>query len=64
LDKAAFDLYKKANAGYSDFKIEKTPSKQEELYEVTASLLFEQGKYDEAGKVAEEGLKNSLKINL
>jgi tetratricopeptide (TPR) repeat protein len=57
LDKAAFDLYKKANAGYSDFKTEKTPSKQEELYEVTASLLFEQGKYDEAGKVAEEGLK-------
>jgi len=57
LDKAAFDLYKKANAGYTDFKIEKTPSKQEELYEVTASLLFEQQKYEEAGKVAEEGLK-------
>ena len=57
LDKAAFDLYKKANAGYSDFKIEKTPSKQEELYDVTASLLFDQGKYEEAGKVAEEGLK-------
>lgn len=57
LDKAAFDLYKKANAGYTDFKTEKTPSKQEELYEVTASLLFEQGKYDEAGKIAEEGLK-------
>lgn len=59
LDKAAFDLYKKTpdGAGYSDFKIETTPSKQEELYEVTASLLFEQQKYDEAGKVAEEGLK-------
>ena len=57
LDKAAFDLYKKANAGYTDFKTEKTPSKQEELYEVTASLLFEQGNYDEAGKIAEEGLK-------
>ncbi|WP_333852055.1 tetratricopeptide repeat protein [Epilithonimonas sp.] len=57
LDKAAFDLYKKANAGYTDFKTEKTPSKQEELYEVTASLLFEQQKYEEAGKVAEEGLK-------
>jgi predicted Zn-dependent protease len=57
LDKAAFDLYKKANAGYTDFKVEKTPSKQEELYEVTASLLFDQQKYDEAGKIAEEGLK-------
>ena len=57
LDKAAFDLYKKAQAGYSDFKVEKTPSKQEELYEVTASLLFEQQKYEEAAKIAEEGLK-------
>lgn len=57
LDKAAFDLYKKANAGYSDFKTEKTPSKQEELYDVTASLLFELKKYDEAAKIAEEGLK-------
>ncbi len=57
LDKAAFDLYKKANAGYSDFKTEKTPSKQEELYDVTASLLFELQKYDEAAKIAEEGLK-------
>lgn len=56
LDKAAFDLYKKANAGYSDFKTEKTPSKQEELYDVTASLLFELQKYDEAAKIAEEGL--------
>lgn len=56
LDKAAFDLYKKTS-DYTDFKTEKTPSKQEELYEITASLLFEQQKYDEAGKVAEEGLK-------
>ncbi|WP_312765987.1 hypothetical protein [Epilithonimonas sp.] len=59
LDKAAFDLYKKTpdGAGYSDFKTETTPSKQEELYDVTASLLFEQQKYDEAGRIAEEGLK-------
>ncbi len=57
LDQAAFDLYKKANAGYTDFKTEKTPSKQEELYDVTASLLFELQKYDEAAKIAEEGLK-------
>lgn len=56
LDKAAFDLYKKTS-DYSDFKTEKTPSKQEELYEITASLLFDQQKYEEAGKVAEEGLK-------
>lgn len=59
LDKAAFDLYKKApgGAGYTDFKTEQTPSKQEELYEVTASLLFEQKKYDEAAALADEGLK-------
>ena len=59
LDKAAYDLYKKTpdGAGYTEFKTETTPSKQEELYDVTASLLFEQGKYDEAGKIAEEGLK-------
>ncbi|WP_312824915.1 hypothetical protein [Epilithonimonas sp.] len=56
LDKAAFDLYKKTK-DYTDFKTEKTPSKQEELYEVAASLLFEQKRYDEAGKLAEEGLK-------
>jgi tetratricopeptide (TPR) repeat protein len=56
LDKAAFDLYKKANAGYTDFKTEKTPNKQEELYELLASLLFEQQKYDEAAKIANEGL--------
>ncbi|GGG60428.1 hypothetical protein [Epilithonimonas arachidiradicis] len=56
LDKAAFDLYKKTS-DYTDFKTEKTPSKQEELYEIAASLLFEQQKYDEAGKIAEEGLK-------
>lgn len=56
LDKQAFDLYKKTS-DYSDFKTEKTPSKQEELYEITASLLFEEQKYDEAGRIAEEGLK-------
>ncbi len=59
LDKAAFDLYKKTagGAGYTDFKTETTASKQEELYDVTASLLFDQKRYDEAGKLAEEGLK-------
>ncbi len=59
LDKAAFDLYKKTpgGAGYTDFKTETTASKQEELYDVTASLLFEQKRYEEAGKLAEEGLK-------
>ncbi|MCG2792113.1 MAG: tetratricopeptide repeat protein [Weeksellaceae bacterium] len=59
LDKAAFDLYKKApeSAGYSDFKTEQTPNKQEELYEITATLLFEQKKYDEAAALANEGLK-------
>lgn len=59
LDKAAFDLYKKTpdGAGYTDFKTETTASKQEELYDITASLLFDQKRYDEAGKLAEEGLK-------
>lgn len=59
LDKAAYDLYKKTpdGAGYTDFKTETTPSKLEELYEVTASLLFEQKKYDEAAALASEGMK-------
>ena len=59
LDKAAYDLYKKATdgAGYTEFKTETTPSKQEELYDLLASLLFDQKRYDEAGKLAEEGLK-------
>lgn len=59
LDKAAYDLYKKTpdGAGYTDFKTETTPSKLEELYEVTASLLFEQKKYDEAAALANEGMK-------
>ena len=59
LDKAAYDLYKKTagSAGYTEFKTEVTPSKQEELYDLLASLLFEQKRYDEAGKVADEGLK-------
>jgi len=59
LDKAAFDLYKKTpdGAGYTEFKTETTPSKQEELYDLLASLLFAQNKFEEAGKVAEEGLK-------
>mgnify|MGYP003605129471 FL=1 len=59
LDKAAYDLYKKTpgGAGYTEFKTETTSSKQEELYDLLASLLFEQKRYDEAGKTAEEGLK-------
>ncbi|WDF45149.1 hypothetical protein PQ459_09570 [Chryseobacterium sp. KACC 21268] len=59
LDKAAYDLYKKTpgGAGYTDFKTETSTSKQEELYDITASLLFDQKRYDEAGKLAEEGLK-------
>lgn len=59
LDKTAFDLYKKTSggAGYTDFKTETTPSKQEEMYDLLASLLFAQNKFDEAGKVADEGLK-------
>ena len=59
LDKAAYDLYKKTpdGAGYSEFKTETTTNKQEELYDLLASLLFEQKRYDEAGKMAEEGLK-------
>lgn len=59
LDKAAFDLYKKTpdGAGYTEFKTETTPSKQEELYDLLASLLFAQNKFEEAGKVADEGLK-------
>lgn len=59
LDKTAYDLYKKTpgGAGYTDFKTETGASKQEELYDITASLLFDQKRYDEAGKLAEEGLK-------
>ncbi len=59
LDKAAYDLYKKTpdGAGYTDFKTETTPNKQEELYDLVASLLFQEQRFDEALKVADEGLK-------
>lgn len=59
LDQVAYDLYKKTpgGAGYSDFKSETTPSKLEELYEITSSLLLEQKKYDEAAALSDEGLK-------
>ncbi len=58
LDKAAYDLYKKTagGAGYTDFKTETTASKQEEMYDLLASLLFSQDRFEEAGKVATEGL--------
>ena len=59
LDKSAYDLYQKMKDGsdYSDFKIEKTTSKQEELYEILASLLFDQQKFEEAAAISDEGLK-------
>lgn len=59
LDKSAYDLYQKMKDGsdYSDFKIEKTPSKEEELYEILASLLFDQQKFEEAATISDAGLK-------
>ena len=59
LDKSAYELYQKMKdaSDYSDFKIEKTPSKQEELYEILASLLFDQQKFEEAAVISDDGLK-------
>ncbi|WP_312322455.1 tetratricopeptide repeat protein [Soonwooa sp.] len=59
LDKATFDLYKKmgASSDYTDFKEEKTPSKEEEMYDIQSALLMEMEKYDQAIDVAQKGLK-------
>lgn len=59
LDKSAFDLYKKmgASSDFTDFKIENTPSKEEEMYEIQSLLLFDIEKYDAAIIATEKGLK-------
>lgn len=59
LDKSTFDLYKKmgASSDFTDFKIENTPSKEEEMYEIQSLLLFDMGKFDDAITATEKGLK-------
>lgn len=59
LDKNAYDLYSKMKdaSEFSDFKIEKTPSKEEELYEIQSVLLMDLEKYDDAIAVADKGIK-------
>ena len=58
LDKNSFELYKKmgATADYTDFKIENTPSVEQELYETTAALYLDAKKYDEALALIDKGL--------
>ena len=58
LDKNSFELYKKmgATADYTDFKMENTPSVEQELYETAASLYVDSQKYDEALSLIDKGL--------
>lgn len=57
LDKASWDLMKKAGAGadYTDFKTEVTKSVEEELYETNAQLLLDAERYDEAIELTKKG---------
>lgn len=59
LDKSSFELYKKMGAAsdFTDFKIESTPSKEEEMYDIQSALLMELGKYDDAIAITQQGLK-------
>ncbi|WP_300675574.1 tetratricopeptide repeat protein [Soonwooa sp.] len=59
LDKSTFDLYKKmgASGDYTDFKEEKTPSKEEEIYDFQSLLLMDLGRYDDAISLIEKGIK-------
>lgn len=59
LDKTSFDLYKKmgATSDYTDFKEERTASKEEEIYDIQSALLMELEKYNEAIEVTQKGLK-------
>ncbi|WP_313215334.1 tetratricopeptide repeat protein [Soonwooa sp.] len=68
LDKSTFDLYKKmgASSDYTDFKEEKTASKEEEIFDIQSALLMELEKYDQAIVVAQQGLKkfpNNAKLS-
>lgn len=57
LDKTSFELLKKTSKDYTDFKVETTPSVEQELYEITAELLMHTEKYDDALQLIEKGLK-------
>lgn len=59
LDKATWDLYKKAGAtaDYTDFKSETSKSIEQELYETNAGMLLETNRYDEALALIDKGLK-------
>lgn len=68
LDKASWELYKKAGAAadYTDFKTETSKSVEQELYETNAALLLEAKRYDEALAVIEKGQKkfpNSARLS-
>lgn len=57
-DKASFDVIKKtASKDYKNLRTEQTPSIEQELYETTAGLLLETGKYEEALELIDKGLK-------
>jgi len=45
-----------ATADYTDFKMENTPSVEQELYETAASLYVDAKKYDEALSLIDKGL--------
>jgi predicted Zn-dependent protease len=65
LDKATWDVMKKAGGDYTDFKTEQTPSLESDLYETLSSILLNTKKNDQALAVIEKGLAkfpNSTKL--
>ncbi len=56
LDKVSWEALKK-NAAYSDFKTATSPSIEQSLYEMYATILVDAEKYNEAIALTENGLK-------
>ncbi|SHI53858.1 Tetratricopeptide repeat-containing protein [Cruoricaptor ignavus] len=69
-DKTNFELQKKLadKSDYTEFKVEKTPNIQKELYQANVKNLYDAQRFDEAAKLADAGLKkfpnDSVLLNL
>ena len=64
-DKTTWDLMKK-NPDFTDFKIETSPSIEQDLYETYTRLLVNEGKFNDAIMFTERGLKkfpNNAKLS-
>ncbi|MDR3271900.1 MAG: hypothetical protein LBT29_00245 [Flavobacteriaceae bacterium] len=56
MDATQYQLFQKANAGYTDFKQETTPSVEPDLYHYAVQILINDKKYDDALNLTQKGL--------